>query len=326
MKEKILKIAGLLLLGIFAWWAVNYYLNHEGDFDKLSQLSFGYLFLLGLLNLLSLFINGMFLKALVRKFDVTLGLLESFGISILSSFANYTTPFSGGAGFRAVYLKKRHGHSYSDFAAGFAGNYIINYLAVSITGILCLTYIYNIYHISSLIAAGIFGALFILLTCIILFASPFKEPAGFLLLRLNKILKGWNIIKNDKKLLLKLTLLSCVNIIISTLILLAAFYSVGLKIDIAKALLMNLLYSMSLLISITPGSLGIAETVLIFSGDAVGLKTAEVLVASLIIRAVLVALLFSLAPLCTFFLNKNIGLAGKGASLQREKEDTEFPI
>lgn len=306
MKDKIWKTAGSLLLCIFIWWSVNYYLNHEEDFEQLSKLQVGSLFVLGLLNLLFLFINGIFLKVLVRKFDVTIGFFESFCISVITSFGNYTTPFRGGAGFRAVYLKKKYGHSYSDFAAGFAGNYIINYLAISIVGILCLGYIFYLYHILNLTIAGIFGALFILLTCIILFAPSFEEPSNFLLIRFNQILKGWNLIRKDMKMLLKLTMLSCFNITISTLVLFTAFYAVGLRMDIAKALLMNLLYSMSLLISITPGSLGIAETVLIFSGDVVGVEIAEVLVASLIIRAVLVVLLFLLTPMCTFFLNKKI--------------------
>ncbi|MBI4844706.1 MAG: flippase-like domain-containing protein [Nitrospirae bacterium] len=307
MKENAARAAGVLLLLFFLWWFAGYFLKHREDFRILFELDSGHILLLALLNSAFLFINGISLKVLVRASGVAIGSFESFGISVLSSLGNYITPYSGGAGFRAIYLKKRHGLSYADFAAGFAGSYIINYLIVSAAGIFCLVRIYYNYGIFSPLLAFFFAGLFLFLASVMIFTPSFKNTAWFLSGPFGRALCGWDAVRKNRPVLFKLAAISLINMAVSTAILLTAFNAAGVKAEPAKALLMNLLYSLSLLISITPGSVGIAEAVLIFSGRAVGISTAESLIASIMIRAVQASLLFLTAPLFSLYLRRRNG-------------------
>src|SRR5262249_19340073 len=56
------------------------------------------------------------------------GLLECTWLSILTTAVNTLLPFHGGAGVRAVYLKRRHGLDYSSFLATLYGYQVLRVL------------------------------------------------------------------------------------------------------------------------------------------------------------------------------------------------------
>jgi uncharacterized protein (TIRG00374 family) len=142
------------------------------------------------------------------------------------------------------------------------------------------------------------------------------------LLRLaNSATEGLELICRDKFLMGKLITLTLVNIIIGALIFLIVFQSLGLNIPFRMALLIYLLSSFSVLINVTPGNLGVQEIITSLAAEILGVGADMGLLASLIIRAVTILAAFTLGPIFSYLLSKELVAAKSGA----RSEKKEFP-
>jgi uncharacterized protein (TIRG00374 family) len=119
----------------------------------------------------------------------------------------------------------------------------------------------------------------------------------------------------------KLITLTLVNIIIGALIFLIVFQSLGLNIPFRMALLIYLLSSFSVLINVTPGNLGVQEIITSLAAEILGVGADMGLLASLIIRAVTILAAFTLGPIFSYLLSKELVAAKSGA----RSEKKEFP-
>lgn len=272
-----------------------YVAKNSADFKPLLHVSTVYLCLLVIANLGSLLLNGLFIKAILVPFNKFIGIVESFYVSLISSVGNYFAPVGVGLGFRAVYLKRRHGLSYSDFMATLAGNYILVFLVVSLAGLFGLGLLHE--H-----ASHAYWTLFAVFSMVLIFDLMLMSVsiARFVISQLEKIkfarffvkillsiVEGWILIIGDKRLLARL----CGLIVTGFALLLAMIYiiitSLHLHIAFGGLLLMAALSSLSVFINITPGNIGIKEAVFIFSSQTIGLSTSQVLSYSVIDRGVL---------------------------------------
>jgi uncharacterized protein (TIRG00374 family) len=125
-----------------------------------------------------------------------------------------------------------------------------------------------------------------------------------IVLFIKNILNGWNMIANDKKLLFYLLLLGLGNYVFSLLLFWAEFQIVGLETNILNLIMYTCLSGVSLLISITPGSLGIREAVFLISSKSIGLGQEEILQLAVVDRGSLVILLSILVLFFTIFIRK----------------------
>jgi uncharacterized protein (TIRG00374 family) len=118
------------------------------------------------------------------------------------------------------------------------------------------------------------------------------------------IFNGWNIIVRNKKLLTYLIFLSLGNFLSSVLLFGVEFLIVGLDINILNLLIYTCLSGVSLLISITPGSLGIREAVFLISSQSIGLDQDQILQLAVVDRGSLFVLLFILMIIFIVFIRK----------------------
>jgi uncharacterized protein (TIRG00374 family) len=125
-----------------------------------------------------------------------------------------------------------------------------------------------------------------------------------IVLFIENIFNGWNMIASNKKLLFYLLLLSLGNYISSLLLFWAEFQIVGLETNILNLIMYTCLSGVSLLISITPGSLGIREAVFLVSSQSIGLNQEEILQLAVVDRGSLVVLLSILVLFFTLFIRK----------------------
>ena len=79
-----------------------YIAGRRDEFDVIRNVSIGYGAVLTLLGAVTLVWNGLFLRHLLRVFDVRLSVFESTAISVFSTIINYVLPVVGGAGAFAV--------------------------------------------------------------------------------------------------------------------------------------------------------------------------------------------------------------------------------
>jgi len=289
------KYLGLALTIFFIVLFGVYFVYNTEKFKPLLDVSIFSLFVIALLKIAVIFFNGLFIKVTLESFDKYISQVETFYISLLSSIGNYFTPMQGGASIRAVYLKRKYKLAYSHFLSTLSGNYIISFLINSSIGIISLVLIHNREGDYSPLLYAFFIALFIVTLILSIFKIPqrvFKINLKFkafnrVLKILSMIVEGWNRIIGDKKLLLRLIWLTFANFVVGFLMIYWEFHIFGIETNIYNLTLYNALSGVTLLISVTPGSIGIRESVFIFSSTLIGITNQQILQIAVIDRGVL---------------------------------------
>jgi uncharacterized protein (TIRG00374 family) len=121
---------------------------------------------------------------------------------------------------------------------------------------------------------------------------------------LERFMSSWDRIVKNKKLLLQLLLVTFGNILFNTVIILVEFVALGIRTNILDLILYSCLSGVSLLVSITPGSLGIREAVFIISSQSLGLSQEKILQLAIVDRGILFVLLFIMMVFTIIFLKE----------------------
>ena len=267
-----------------------------------------------------LVINGLFLKALTISFDINMHFFEYFSISVITSFGNIFLPMKGGAGFRAVYLKSRHDFDYSYFMSSLAANYLIIFNITSLAALICLALFYVCSGGFSFPAALVFLAVAALTSWAIVFPPHGVQwiPIRWVRERAGQVLSGWQIIRRSRKTVVKLCLLSALNLFLSfavTWLEFAAFHMKDLHgngIGFIQAAIFSAIGSLSFLISITPASLGIKEGMLMFSSQFLGITQSQALAVSLLDRSVQVLVLSVFFGFASIYIHRKLKIKTAG--------------
>lgn len=295
------KRLSVILLILFTVFLVIYISTHLQDFKSLTLVNPIYLLIIALGHIFGIYLNGLFLKYILEPFDKIISNLESFEVSLISTVSNYFFPVGTGAGIKAVYLKKKFKVSYTDFISTLSGNYILVFLISSFVGLFSLYFLRE--HSSSrqyTVLVFIFGTVFTVMLYMATLGFPEKllemlESTKKLqkpLLIISNILKGWNTIKNNRKLLIRLILITILNLVVNAGISYVAIIALNLDITLPALLLYTALGALSFLLNITPGSIGIREAILIFSSTVIGFSIPQVLSVSVIEKGILFIVLF----------------------------------
>lgn len=247
--------------------------------------------------------NGLFMKFVLLPFEKTISVRESLQVSLISSVGNFFAPAGAGLGFRAIYLKKRHDVSYGDYISILLGNYILVFLINGLGGLVAITQTGALHtREGNLISIFFFGLLVVsLLVCI---ASVPKRllslPNSLLSSAFRQLQKAhdglWRILRK-RQLLLTLNALIIFQFILSIIIAWLEMRALNLSISFSAITLFSVLGSLSIFINITPGNIGIKESVYLLTAGIIGLSGPQILSVSLIDRTILVAALMMLTAL-----------------------------
>lgn len=287
-----------ILITVFSLFAIGIYLYvNRTIFLELKNIRLLPLVFITLLHIISLYNNGIALKLLALPFKIKLK--NYFLLSIASTFFNLITPFKGGAGIRAIYMKKRYQLKYSEFAAALFGNYVIISLVTALLGLIIIVFIYFQEAIFSPAVTLVFLVIPAVSILIIKTKIPFKNE------KIREITGGWQIIKTDKILIIKLAALTCISILIIGLQNWITFRALGIEISLIQSFYVAIVGTLGIFINITPGSLGITEALYLFSAKIINIDPAYALLAALIIRASSLILMLIAGPIANYFLVKN---------------------
>lgn len=311
-KKRIFQILALSILTI--WFAVYFYQNIE-EFRHLKIVNIAYLIPLCLLSILFLITNGLVLKYLLEPFKVRLEFKEWFGLSVINTMGNYLTPFRGGAVAKAVYLKTKHQFSYSYFLSTLAGVYIIVFLVNSFVGIFTMLALYQFSGIFNVLIFIIFLSIFLSLLTIIIFSPSFKETKYPFLNKFINVLNGWHLIKNNKKVITVIGLISLINVAIMVLMMFLEFRVFGLEISFLSVLFLSIVSTLGLFVSITPGALGIKEAIVAFTATVINIPVSQVLAVSILDRAIGLVIIFILGPIFSYILMNSKNDKNEGNNL-----------
>jgi uncharacterized membrane protein YbhN (UPF0104 family) len=258
-----------------------------------------------LMSVATLAANGLHLRVIAEKFNVHLKLKEWFGLASVTAMGNYLTPFSGGMVARAAYLKSCHRFPYAHFLATLAANYMIAFAVVGVTGVVTMLTLSGTPRFSW---PMILFFLAILSTILLVLFLPSPAIGGrhrFLRL-LQQALEGLEIIRRDMALLCKLIALTFFNVAVGSCLFFLVFHAIGAPIPFEIALLIYLLTACTVLINITPGNLGVQEVVTALAAAILGAGADMGLLASLIVRAVTILAAFTLGPIFSYLLSKEL--------------------
>lgn len=282
-----------LITTVFILIFVYYGINNRESFKALTQVSVLSLFLVAIGKSVAYVFNGMFTKWTAEAFTRKLTIGEGVYVGILSAIGNFFGPIFGGAGIRAVYLKKIHKLSYSNFTATLLGYYLILFAANSTWAIIALLFMPSTSERNVILS---FFAGFLAMLMILMFVKlPFKfqpkkeQKSNFIKKGVNIIYDiehGWKIIIGDKKLLMRLVYLAFASFAATLFVSYVEFRSLGIMINLPSLVLYTSVASISILISLTPGAIGIRETILILVSTTLAVTNIEILQVAVIDRGV----------------------------------------
>jgi len=297
--KKILSISILIIFGV---WVTRYVLQHQGDFQRLDQVEAVHVVVLALINIVLVFNNGYFLKTCLAKFDIHLSLSEHFSISNFSTFLNYISPFRGGLGFRALYLKTKHGVDFGRFTSIVAGTTILYFFITSVLGLLCVVIVYVLFGLLDYVTLAAFVALFGGFAYFIFFAPTIGATKYSRLNKLLQLIGQWDELRSDPRLLRRLVVITINNLLFATALSWIAFKSIGHALNFFVVMYITVVTALAALVGITPGAVGILEATMLFIGNQLNVSSSDILLVALINRSSAVIVSTVLAPLSGYIL------------------------
>ncbi len=293
MKARTKKIINLIVsILIFALLIAFLVRNHQ-SFWELSAVKPSYLIPIFALTFLLLYLNGLYLKIITEPYGIDLK--KHFQISTVSSFLNLIMPFKGGAGFRALYLKKIYNLNYSKFIASLMGNYVIIFLTSSLLAIVVFAIIYFKYQQIHLPFFFLMIAIF--LGNILAITKKFELKSEHKIAqRINRVSLGWQEIKQHPTTLKKLLINRALGTPLSILRIYLIAQGLGIDLNLLKATFLSTLGAISSLINITPGGLGITEALYGLSAETLSITVSAGVAIALISRIVNILSLIIIGP------------------------------
>lgn len=283
MKKAWLKWALLLLtFGVI----VNYFFNRPEVLGVVQEVNPNNILVLAGISCLCLLSYGLILNSLLRTFNISVPMHECFGIFSLSALGNYVTSFGGGTIGKAVYLKRRYRFPYTDFLASMSATHILNLFLASLLG--CSVVSLTDWVSPSWGATAMAGFLLSGFLTFGLLVYPFKFEINRIKIFkvMADVVDGWNIIKRDKGLIIKISLLLLVNHLLAAAELFAGYSAFSISVSIADVILLGVISCFSMVIRVTPANLGIHEVLVALSSHLLGVGFEEGLLAAGLLRVV----------------------------------------
>ncbi len=300
-KKYISPIVTVIILFLFG----VYLLKNPQIIDEVLSTKVVYIVLVMFIYLFIFLFEGLFIFVTLKIFNKIIGRKESFLLATISRIGNYLLPMRAGAIFRATYLKKKYEFPYSNFLSAFYGYYIIFFLLSSSIALLTLFLKYlidrELFFSLILFCLIIIVGMLILIFLRLPYKKIVKEKGGIvqrIFLIIEKFVNGWDLIVKDKKNFSLLFLIAFGNILLNAVVVFIEFDAIGKVTNILNVVLYTCISSMSLLISITPGSLGIREGAFLITSKSIGLSEVEIMKLAFLDRGIM----FLLLIICLIFI------------------------
>lgn len=293
-----------VILGTVLVLGAYYVATHQDELVRIREIRPVVLLPLVGLRLVWLLLNGLIFKVLVKALGPDLNLLEYFGLTVTSNFANYLAPGRLGMVIKGVYLKEKLKLPYSRYTSCFFAQTLLLLLTSGFCGLI------GTWVISARIAqkAGqlcLFFAGILLATGVPLAYAPRMTDSNNRFLRIvRSFADGWSIIRSDHATILTIIVINMTRFVIGAINIRLMYAAFDLSVSFWPAFMIGVLGSLSNLISLTPANLGILETLFAIASDLLGFGFANGILAAGLNRIIQVVVVFSLAPIFSHLLTK----------------------
>ena len=318
-KDKIKKISSwtlTVLALVFMGW---YLYNNRDIFTHLRTINIKDILLIALLQPINIIILGVINKWIIDSIDQKISLSDSLMLQFANNFVNRFIA-QGGAVYRSAYLKTQFNFPISKFLASIGGVYIINLMANAMIGIFLVLFFFLSENLFNIYMLGLFVAL-LLGMIFLLVIKPKFESERWLFRKLTQVVNGWYQIKGDRSLVVKMFGLSAVSLINSSLIVFIAYRALNVDIQFMNSFFYSTISSLSNIINLTPGGLGINEAILMFSSNVIGVSSEIILLGALMLRAISMITTFTIGGISYMILNYRLQKTGKSRETIIKEEE-----
>ncbi|MBT6832269.1 flippase-like domain-containing protein [bacterium] len=277
------KLISSILLIIFSGFLLWFFSKNIQLLAHLRTFSWDIILLLMGGTIGVLWVNGLTLRIFAKPFGVKIE--QYFWLSAATSFINMITPFRGGAGFRAWWMKKKYKLPYADFVASLMGNYVIVFFVSALVGCAMCIWLWTQYGIFSIPVVLLFTGF--LLGAIFLWFFRYQfHVQNFFTRYWNRVVLGWICVLKHPRIVFQSSFLVLVNLLLEAIILFVILDAMGVEIALWHTLFIGIFLVFSTFLNITPGALGISEAFLVFAGTIVHISPEIMLLAALVRRTV----------------------------------------
>lgn len=296
-------------LVVLAFLAVVIYLaiDKRAWWSDLRHLSLSEFILLSVLSLTLWLTGGFIYRALYKPLGLYLTIRESVALALGTSLGNYSPFIQGGAIFRSLYLKHRHGLLYTQFASSLASLFLVNLIVYSTLGILALGWLYFFKNTFSWVITLSLSSIFIGATGLYFLTAISQGHRLLKIFHLDNLLKTSQILHRNKNLFFGLSAAFVVTLILQATQLYVAYSSLGYMVSFEYCIITMPFMLLVPLVGIAPGGIGLTETVIAFTSSALGYGFQQGAVAALLIRAVTLFWLLPLGGFSMYFLSRERG-------------------
>lgn len=274
-----------------------YFSSSVAEFRSLQEINGIFLLLAAVGHVLLIASNGLLIRWLLVPYKTSISRYQAFYASVLSSIGNFFLPAGSGALLRANYLKKVANLRFKDFVTTLYGTYVILFLCYGLMGLLSLIFLQTTISNTGLILAAVFLGMIGGTGYLTLVGMPkyvqqrLKASNHKLIAGINYVVLGWKTVVRDKMLVYKIIALTLVWFALSMFVFYCSARAVGLNIKLWALVLYSALGSLTMLVNITPGSLGIRESIFLFSASVLGMTAPQILSVSIVERGTKAAVL-----------------------------------
>jgi uncharacterized protein (TIRG00374 family) len=300
----------LILLAVYVWrnWA---------DFQKLGQSSLltlsGLWALAGvvLLDLACYYWNAGMIQIATRPFGVRVRAGEAYMLSVLTRFLNYLTPLRGGAIARALYLNRVHKLSYPNFLAGMAGMLLALPLVSVLVGLAGLGYMYLAtgQAVPWLTVVLAVAAVPLVAVAIVRPRLSERTSPGWtsrVWNALARVVNGWDVLCRDRRSLAGLLVVNLLYVLTTAAMYWLILVNMGQPINPGQLMVIVAMGNLSVIVSITPGNVGVYEGTTAIIGSLIGVGGPVIAATTLLWRVLDFLLALVTGPPCSAALTRRV--------------------
>jgi uncharacterized membrane protein YbhN (UPF0104 family) len=297
-----LLIAACFLTG-FVGWTAWYVWGHRQDFAIITQVPPAYALALYCLFIGTIVCNGLYTRDLLLVFDIRLRTREWFSLSVSTAAASFILPLRGGAGIRALYLKAHYCFSFSDFFRTLSAMYLMYFVVHGSMGILGMLLLWRQGSPFDVLFAVLFGMSTCLTATCLLWRFPIRASTRFPLRQVAAFCNSWALLRASHMLFIRLMAYTVVYTLVALVRAKVAFAAYGVDLSWGGAMFQAAGQSIAVLVSLTPGSLGVVELMSVYMGRSLSYTPAEALMVQALLRVVAWTTLLVLTPVALRILS-----------------------
>ena len=292
------QLVSLIFLFVMLGAGICYIALHRERFAVIFTVPLSGMASVAALVVLSRAIEALVLRLTVRELKADIGILESHLLAWTTRYWNYL-PMKPGTGALAVYMKRKRGLPYSQFLSYFLAVNLLTALSCGVLGLAVTVPMYLTRDLTPLIPTVFAG---IVASSAGVMAVPTNwnySGRSFVLRAVSQVGHAWHQMRRRRGLLVRIGLWKTAQGAVWAASLYLCSHLVGISDALPQAVVVALLRPVTMLISVTPGGLGIREALVGAVMMAFGRSFTGGVIAATLQRAAGLSLLIVIGPLAS---------------------------